>query len=189
MIVSLRGRVSANGRDHVVLDVNGVGYQVYTPDPRLAPLNSELSLHTVMVVRDDSFSLYGFPESKGSELFRNLMRVGGIGPRLALAILATMSADSLREAILGDRPELITRVPGVGRKTAEKIVIELRDKLGEGPIVLAGAAFSGSDSEAMDVLTALGYSLVEAQTALQALPADAPDTVEERVRLALQSFA
>ena len=126
-------------------------------------------MHTVLIVRDDGLSLYGFPESIGSELFRNLLRVGGIGPRLALAILATMRTDSLRQAIQGERADLITRVPGVGRKTAEKIVLELRDKLGDRTGILPGAALSESDSEVMDALTALGYSLVEAQTALQSL--------------------
>ena len=188
MIVSLRGTVIACGRDHVVIEVNGIGYQVFTPDPHLVPLNSQAFLHTVLIVRDDGLSLYGFPDSIGSELFRNLLRVGGIGPRLALAILATMRTDSLRQAIQGERADLITRVPGVGRKTAEKIVLELRDKLGDRTGILPGAALSESDSEVMDALTALGYSLVEAQTALQSLPVDAPEAIEERVRLALQSF-
>ena len=120
MIVSLRGRVIGSGRDHVVLEVNGIGYQVFTPDPHLMSLNSEVYLHTVMIVRDEVFSLYGFADSIASELFRNLLRVGGIGPRLALAILATMRTDSLRQAIQGERADLLTRVPGVGRKTAEK---------------------------------------------------------------------
>ena len=105
MIVSLRGRVIGSGRDHVVLEVNGIGYQVFTPDPHLMPLSSEVYLHTVMIVRDDGLSLYGFPDSIGSELFRNLLRVGGIGPRLALAILATMRTDSLRQAIQGERAD------------------------------------------------------------------------------------
>ena len=188
MIVSLRGRVIGSGRDHVVLEVNGIGYQVFTPDPHLMPLSSEVYLHTVMIVRDEVFSLYGFADSIASELFRNLLRVGGIGPRLALAILATMRTDSLRLAIQGERADLLTRVPGVGRKTAEKIVLELRDKLGDRTGILPGAALSESDSEVLDALTALGYSLVEAQTALQSLPADAPDAIEERVRLALQFF-
>lgn len=189
MIVSLRGRVSASGDDHVVIDVNGIGYQVFTPEPRLAAPGSEVSLHTVLVVRDEGFSLYGFPESAGCDLFRSLTRVSGIGPRLALAILTTMSPESLRQAVQGDRAELITRVPGVGRKSAEKIVLELRDKLGEALTALPAAGFADRDAEVMDALTALGYSVIEAQTALQSLPPDAPDEVGERLRLALQYFA
>lgn len=189
MIVRLRGQVIAREADHVVLEANGIGYQVYTPDPHLAALNDELSLHTVLVLRDDSLTLYGFAAAGESALFRHLMRVGGIGPRLALAALATMGADRLRQAVQGERADLITRVPGIGRKTAEKLVLELRDKLGDRPAMLPGALQSASDAEVLDALTALGYSLVEAQTALQSLPVDAPDTVEERVRLALQSFA
>ncbi|MCY4525178.1 MAG: Holliday junction branch migration protein RuvA [Anaerolineaceae bacterium] len=189
MIVSLRGRVSGFGKDFVVIDVNGVGYQVFTPEPQHQTQNSELFLHTVMVVRDDGFALYGFPDIAWCELFRNLMKVSGIGPRLALSILATMSPDSLRQAVLGERPELIRRVPGVGRKSAEKIVLELRDKLGDGLVDLPATSMSESDVEVMDALTTLGYSLVEAQAALQALPADSSDDVEVRLRLALQFFS
>lgn len=189
MIVSLRGVVSAVGEDFVVIDVNGIGYQVFTPEPQLQTLNGGLTLHTVMVVRDDGFALYGFPDSAWCELFRNLMKVSGIGPRLALSILSTMSPDSLRQAIVGERPELIRRVPGVGRKSADKIILELRDKLGDGLATLPSTSMSDSDVEVMDALTALGYSLVEAQAATQALPSDAPDDVEERLRLALQFFS
>ena len=188
MIVSLRGVVSSFGEDHVVLDVNGVGYQVFTPDPQHHTLHAELFLHTVMVARDDGFSLYGFSEFAWCELFRNLMKVSGIGPRLALSILSTMSPDSLRQAVLGERPELIRRVPGVGRKSAEKIVLELRDKLGDGLATLPSTSLTASDVEVMDALTALGYSLAEAQAAMQALPPDTPDDVEVRLRLALQFF-
>ena len=186
MIVSLRGRVIARGDDHLVLEVHGVGYQVFTPDPQLAMVNSDIFLHTVMIARDDGISLYGFAEGEGSELFRALLRVGGVGPRLALAILSTLGAERLRQAVQGERGDLITSAPGVGRKTAEKIVLELRDKLGDPVAAIPGVALSGSDAEVLDALTALGFSLVEAQTALQALPPDAPEAVEERVRLALQ---
>ncbi|MCY3946768.1 MAG: Holliday junction branch migration protein RuvA [Anaerolineaceae bacterium] len=188
MIVSLRGVVSSFGEDYVVLDVNGVGYQVFTPGPQHHALNVELFLHTVMVVRDDGSTLYGFSDNAWCELFRNLMKVSGIGPRLALSILSTMSPENLRQAVLGERPELIRRVPGVGRKTAEKIVVELRDKLGDGLATLPSTSLSASDVEVMDALTALGYSLAEAQAAMQALPPDSPDDVEVRLRLALQFF-
>lgn len=189
MIVSLRGRVSATGADFVVIDVNGVGYQVYTPEPQRQALNGELFVHTVMVVRDDVFALYGFPDVAWCELFRNLMKISGIGPRLALSILSTMNPEDLRQAVLGERPELIRRVPGVGRKSAEKIIVELRDKLGDGLAGLPSGGMSASDVEVMDALTALGYSLAEAQAATQALPPDAPDDVEGRLRLALQFFS
>ena len=189
MIVSLRGRVVANGQDHLVLEVNGIGYQVYTPDPHLPVLNSELMLHTVQILRDDGLSLYGFREGESCELFRSLMKTSGVGPRLALAILASMSPENLRRAVQSERYDLISRVPGVGRKTAEKVVLELRDKLGDGLSATPASLLSESDTEVMDALTALGYSLVEAQAALQSLPDDAPDVVEERLRHALQYFA
>ena len=189
MIVSLRGMASSIGEDYVVIDVNGVGYQVFTPEAQHQALNAELFLHTVMVVRDDAFTLYGFPDIAWCELFRNLMKVSGIGPRLALSILSTMSPESLRQAVVGERPELIRRVPGVGRKSAEKIVVELRDKLGDGLAALPSTSLSASDVEVMDALTALGYSLAEAQAAMQSLPPDSPDDVAVRLRLALQFFS
>jgi Holliday junction DNA helicase RuvA len=111
-----------------------------------------------------------------------------VGPKVALAILNTLSADNLRNAVVADRAEILTRVPGIGKKTAQKILFELKDKLAVGLDAIPAAGFDDIDSDVIDTLVALGYSIVEAQTAIQSLPPNAPEEVEERVRLALQYF-
>src|SRR5690606_11779936 len=146
-------------------------------------------LHTLLIVREDALSLYGFRTVSEREVFETLLKVNGVGPRLALAILSTISIDNLRSAVLSERAELLTRVPGIGKKTAQKIVFELKDKLAIGLDTVPIAELSDVNSEVMDALVALGYSIVEAQTAIQSLPKDAPDDIEERIRLTLQYFA
>src|SRR5690606_14758913 len=130
MIASLQGKVAATYSDHLILTVNGVGYKVFVPEP--ASFDEDVFLHTVLIVREDGFSLFGFRTNGEREIFETLLKVNGVGPRMALAILSTMSIDNLRNAVLSERAELLTRVPGIGKKTAQKIVFELKDKLGGG---------------------------------------------------------
>jgi Holliday junction DNA helicase RuvA len=187
MIASLQGRVAATYSDHLILTVNGVGYKVFVPEPSSFD-EQETFLHTVLIVREDAFSLFGFRTIGEREIFETLLKVNGVGPRMALAILSTMSIDNLRNAVLSERAELLTRVPGIGKKTAQKIVFELKDKLGVGLDALPVVPMNDVNTEVMDALVALGYSIIEAQTALQSLPKDAPDDVESRIVMALQYF-
>jgi Holliday junction DNA helicase RuvA len=190
MIASLEGRVAAVHADHLVLVVNRVGYRVYLPSSALRQnIDDELFLYTSLVVREDSMTLYGFLTAPEQDLFETLITVSGIGPKLAIAILGTLTPDHLRSAVVGEQPDVLVRVPGIGKKMAQKIVLELKDKLAAGMGDLPLVAFSDVNADVLDTLVALGYSIVEAQTAIQALPPDAPDSVEERVRLALQYFA
>lgn len=190
MIWSLEGKVQHVGEDELVVDVGGVGLRLAVPLARLESVphvGSSIFLHTHLVVREDALDLYGFGDADQRRLFQLLLTVGGVGPRLALVTLAHMSPDAVRRSIASDQPELLTRVPGIGRKTAEKIVFELKDEveaLGVEP-----EAPKGMDAEVLEVLTGLGYNLVEAQAAVQSLPDDAPEDIEERVRLALRYFA
>jgi Holliday junction DNA helicase RuvA len=190
MIATVRGRVLSVGDDEVVVDVGGVGLQIGVPLARLADLpkiGGTIQLFTRLIVREDSLTLYGFDAPETRELFDQLIEVSGVGPRLALATLAHLAPDVLRQAIAGDQPEALAKVPGIGRKTAEKIVFHLKDRMGgDGG---GGAALSGLDTEVLGVLANLGYSLVEAQAAIQSIPPDAPENIEERVRLALRYFA
>jgi len=117
-----------------------------------------------------------------------LLSISGVGPRVGLSIMSTLSMDNLRNAVVSDRPEILTRVPGIGKKTAQRILIELKDKIKVGLEAMPAGDFSDVNTDVIDTLVALGYSIVEAQTAVQSLPPDAPDDVEERVRLALQYF-
>lgn len=191
MIASVQGWVASSHSDHVIVVVNGIGYKVFVPEAAsFDDVNREIVfLHTVLIVREDALALYGFRTSSEQEVFEILLKVNGVGPRLALAILSTLSVDNLRNAVLSERAELLTRVPGIGKKTAQKIVFELKDKLAVGLDAAPVTIMSDVNTEVMDALVALGYSIVEAQTAIQSLPKDAPDNIEERIRLALQYFA
>lgn len=189
MIASLRGIVQHMGTGELVLEVGGVGLRLAVPASVLeaAPaIGQPLFLHTRLIVREEALSLYGFGSTEERELFDLLMQVNGIGPRLALAALSHLSPDGIRAAVAQDLPEVLSKVPGIGRKTAEKIIFHLKDRLAapSGP----GVEGLEADSDVLGVLTTLGYNLVEAQAAVQAIPAGSPPDVESRVRLALQYF-
>ncbi len=189
MIASIQGKIAATHNDHAIIVVGGVGLQVFMPYPTLQRIKSdEVFLYTTLIVREDSMTLYGFDSIPERQLFETLIKISGIGPRLGLAILSTLSIDNLRNAVLSERAEILTRVPGIGKKTAQKIVLELKDKLPGGLDAVPITVFEDVNSDVMETLIALGYSVIEAQTAIQSLPIDAPDNVEERVRLALQYF-
>jgi Holliday junction DNA helicase RuvA len=173
-----------------VLDVNGVGYLVAaTPAVlRRATAGAELTVETYLHVREDALQLYGFADAEERELFVHLLTVSGIGPKVALAVVSGSPASELRKAIaLGDHARF-QAIPGIGKKTAERIVLELKEKLGT--VVESGlSAVSDTPSHlvARDALVELGYSLVDAERALAEVDADLP--VEERVRLALRGAA
>lgn len=190
MIASIQGKVASTGRDHVVLVTGGIGYKIFAPYPTLERIDSsgETFLYTVLIVREDSMTLFGFATTVEREVFDILLGVNGVGPKLALAILSTLSIDNLRNAVISERSDVLTRVPGIGKKTAQKILIDLKDKLKIGLDAAPVDAFDDVNSDVLDALIVLGYSIVEAQTAIQALPMDAPKNVEDRVRLALQYF-
>jgi Holliday junction DNA helicase RuvA len=190
VIASVEGRVTARGQDALVLDVGGVGLRVLCPQPTLSAARSGevLRLHTHLVVREAELSLIGFATEEELQLFEKLIGVSGVGPKLALTLLSAMAPDALRLAIGQEQPDLLARVPGIGKKTAQKIVLELKDKIGAVEVTEGLAALTEADAAVIDALTALGYSIVEAQRAVQGLPKDVVD-VEERLRRALGSFS
>lgn len=189
MIASVQGQVAFKRDDYLIIAVNGIGYKVHVPlSLHGQAVGEEVYLHTTMVVREDSLSLYGFSTPAERSLFETLLTISGIGPRVAMSIMSTLSIDNLRNAVVSDRAEILTRVPGIGKKTAQKILLELKDKLSVGLDDVPIAEFDDVNTDVIDALVVLGYSIVEAQTAVQALPPDAPKDVEERVRLALQYF-
>jgi Holliday junction DNA helicase RuvA len=190
MIASIRGVVQRVGDDEIVLDVGGVGMLVGVPASVVAEatrIGKPMFLHTYMAVRDSAINLYGFNTPEERELFEVLLQVSGVGPRLALAVLSHLSPDVLRSAVVQDQPATFASVPGIGQKTAQKIIFHLKDRL-EVPYSQV-VAISEVDTEVLGVLTALGISLVEAQTALQSIPSESPEDVETRVKLALKYFA
>lgn len=190
MIATLRGEITQMEDGSVVLEVGGVGLRVLVP----APVRDRLKvgepafLHTHLVVREDSLTLYGFETTSDRELFNLLLGVDGVGPKVALSVLSTLNLETVQRAVFNEDSDLLSSVPGVGRKTAQKMVIHLHDRLKPTGGLERIAAMSDADSEVLAALTALGYSVVEAQTAVQSLPKDAPQDVEERLRLALQQF-
>jgi Holliday junction DNA helicase RuvA len=190
MIASIEGRLTAVSADHVVITAGGIGYKVFVPHGAVdAAVGSYILLHTAMVVREDALLLFGFPSTTERDLFEMLISIGGIGPKIGLAILSTLSIDHLRSAAATGQPEILARVPGIGKKTAEKIMLELKDKLKSADgLIAAGEAFEDINKDIIDALTALGYSVAEAQAAVSALPKDAPKTFDERLRLTLQYF-
>lgn len=191
MIASLNGRVQTISDDSAVIDIGGVGLQVFIPAPLLDNLRvGELTeLQTHLVVREDSLTLYGFGSAEARETFVLLLGVNGIGPRLALAILSSLEVDAIRRAVFHEQAEVFSQVPGVGKKTSQKILLHLQDRIPGEAGYTPVTRFDEADSDVLEALTALGYSVVEAQAALQSLPADAPQDIEERLRLALTYFS
>lgn len=191
MIASIRGRVIDRGDNEIVVLVGGIGLKIGVPSSLAANYNLEESvlLHTYLVVREDNLSLYGFETKEENDIFQQLLRVNGIGPRLALQIMSTLSVDQIVQAVVGDQPHIFNQVPGIGAKTAQKIVLLLHDRMKSVLDVWAMPASQDINSDIMDALVALGYSVVEAQIAIQSLPKDAPEDLEERIRLALQYFS
>jgi Holliday junction DNA helicase RuvA len=145
-------------------------------------------LFTHLVVREDALILYGFESQGDRELFNILLGVDGVGPKVALSVLSTMTLDAVQRAVFAEEPDVLSRVPGVGKKTAQKMALHLKDKLKPGDGFSRIAAMSDTDSEVLAALTALGYSVVEAQAAIQSIPKDSPDDTGERLRLALGYF-
>ncbi len=190
MIAWLEGRVLARGKDYLIINVGGIGLKAFAPAPLLAQarVGELLAVHTHLHVRENELNLFAFSSEEELATFELLLTVSGVGPRTALSALSAISVDALRLAIAQEQPALLSRIPGVGKRTAEKIVVELKDKLPAIEVPEGLAALTEADAEVIDALTALGYSVIEAQRAVQALPRDITD-VAERLRLALSRFA
>jgi holliday junction DNA helicase RuvA len=191
VIARLRGRCVANTPDGVVLDVGGVGYLVAaTPTAvRAATASDEVTVHTYLHVREDALQLYGFAEPSERELFVQLLSVNGVGPKVALAIVSGSPPAELRRAIALEDTARFQSIPGIGKKTAERIVLELREKLGAGVPEAAATSVAAAPAHlvARDALLELGWSVVEAERALAETDPDL--TPEERVRQALKKAA
>lgn len=191
MISILHGNVISQETDGIIVDVNGVGFHVLAPTPlrdKLQP-GENIYLYTRLIVREDAWILCGFETKEGREMFDLLHSVNGIGPRLAMSILSTLTPETIRRAVFNEQAEVFNRVPGIGSKTAQKIVLHLQDRLPTSAGLEPLSRISEVDTEVLAALTTLGYSLVEAQAALQYIPRDAPQEVETRLRIALQYFS
>ena len=185
MISRLRGKPVARTGDKLVLEVGGVGYAVaVTPTAsRLAERGGEVTLETYLHVREDALQLYGFAEPAERELFEHLLAVSGVGPKVALAIVSGSPPADLRRAIALEDTARFEAIPGIGKKTAQRVVLELKEKLGS----VAAAPRAQGHVGARDALVELGYSAIEAEQALADVDPDLP--VEEQVRRALREAA
>ena len=197
MIGRITGALIEKQPPQIVVDANGVGYEIDVPMSTfyvLPHLNEKVTLYTHHVVREDAHLLFGFATRAERETFRQLTKISGIGPKIALAILSGMNADELALAIAGEDVARLSKIPGIGKKTAERLVLELRGKLsfdGGGAPLAAGSALPVSPaserSDIINALLALGYNDREAAAAIKPLPADVG--VSEGIRLALKSLA
>jgi Holliday junction DNA helicase RuvA len=190
VIARLRGKPVTHDAEGLVLDVGGVGYRVHaTPSAiRKADGADETVVETHLHVREDALQLYGFADAAERELFTQLLTVNGVGPKVALAIVSGSSAAELRRAIALEDAARFQAIPGIGKKTAERIVLELKGKLGSDEVTpIAAAASTPAHVTARDALVELGYTVVEAEQALASVDPGLP--AEERVRLALRQAA
>lgn len=201
MIEYIKGTLAALEDDAVIIDNHGIGFRVYVAAPTfeyLPQTGSELFLYTYFQVKDDGFSLYGFLRKDDLQVFRLLIGVGGVGPKGALAVLSVLPPDELRFAVIADDAKAISKAPGIGNKTAQRIVLELKDKLKledafstEEPLAKNPALEleKGVRQEAVLALTALGYSASEATQVLSGIEITSDSDVEDILKLALRNMA
>ena len=192
MISSLQGKLEALAEDRVVINVGGIGFQVYTPTPILSTMGAVgevVKLYTHLHVREDNLSLYGFGLPEELWLFQTLIGVSGLGPRLALAMLSAMSAEQITMAIATGSTTLLITIPGIGKKVAERIILELKDKIGAGWIATPTTQFAQENTDVLAALTSLGYSPQEAAMAVTTMPPATKLNLEEKIKLALQYLA
>lgn len=190
MIVGVRGVLGDTGPDWVDITVGGITLQVFVPSSAIAAMGSAgttVSLRTLLRIREEQPILYGFPDGASAQLFTLLTGVTGVGPRLALALLSQLDSGSLQLAVASGDAAALEAAPGVGRRIANRIILELRGKLDDIEGV-PGATPTDGNAEVLEALSALGYSASEARAAIEAIPDASDKTVEERIRLALQQF-
>ena len=192
MIASLKGKLQAIGGDWAIVDVNGVGFKVFMPTSTLSTIGAkgeEVELHTHLYLREDIAALYGFTSPEELGLFQTLISVSRLGPKLALAMLSAMSAAKLAMTIATGNADLLAEIPGVGKKTASRLILELKEKIGAGWLAGPPSELTEENADVLAALTALGYSVREATPAIAAIPHDPALTLEEKIKLALGFFA
>jgi Holliday junction DNA helicase RuvA len=192
MIAAVEGILASKGNNSVIIKAGAVSFLISVPGSTLSRLGhtgNTVFLHTHLHVREDNIALYGFSSPQELSLFEQLITVSGIGPKVALALLTTLTAEQIVSAIMGSNADLLSQVPGIGKKTAGRIILDLKSKLEkgwEGEII---PAISQGDSDAVAALTGLGYSIREATQALSSIPQIDDMTLEEKVRQALQRLS
>jgi Holliday junction DNA helicase RuvA len=191
MIATLEGTLEYRGDDSIIINVGGIGFRVYVPSSTLSQLGAvkgRVSLYTHLRVREDNISLYGFASSEELTLFKSLISVTGIGTKLALALLSALNPEQLVMAITSGDIDLLSQTPGIGKKMASRLVVELRGKLEKDWREMA-LPLAPERVDVIAALTGLGYSVTEAAKAISRLPDSEELSLEEKVRMALQQMA
>lgn len=190
MIASIEGSISQIGSDFLVIKNHGVGFKVNVPKSVInaSEQYKDVALHTYLLVREDALTLFGFESASDRDFFVLLLGANGVGPKTALSIISILSMEMIRKAVASEQPDIFAHVPGVGKKTAQSILLHLQGKIATSDEDILGT-IKEVDTEVMDALTSLGYSVIEAQAAMQMIPRDAPANLETRIKLALQYFA
>ena len=191
MIASLQGKLESIGSDWAIINVSGIGFQVYMPTSTLSTLGAtgkEVRLYTHLHLREDNATLYGFASEEELALFQTLIGVSGLGPKLALSMLSAMNVERLTMAIATGSADLLTAIPGIGKKMANRLILELKEKIGAGWITTPAAQLAEENTEVLAALTSLGYSVAEATRAVASLPSPSELSLEEKIKLALQYF-
>jgi holliday junction DNA helicase RuvA len=191
MIASLRGTIEALHPDSAVINVGGVGFRVFMPVSTLLTLGGlgeEVRVQTHTHVREDAILLYGFASEEDLKLFEMLLNVSGFGPKVALGMLSALSVEQIVSAIAGGSEELLTSVPGIGKKLAGRLILELKDKISTGWTGTKVVPVGEGDGEVVGALLSLGYSAAEASRAVASLPRDKKLTLEDKIKYALGYF-
>ena len=191
MIASIHGTLETVSSDWAIVNVGGIGFQVYMPTSTLSTLGTvgeEVQLHTHFHLREDSATLYGFASADELGLFQTLIGVSGLGPKLALAMLSAMDVEKISMAIATGSVEMLTMTPGIGKRMADRLIVELKDKIGAGFITTPAAQLAQENTDVIAALTSLGYSVTEATRAVATLPPSSDLSLEEKITLALQYF-
>lgn len=191
MIASLYGKLESLSSDQAIINVGGIGFQVYMPTTTLSTLGApgdEVKLYTHLHLREDNVALYGFASADELWLFQTLLSVSGLGPRLALSMLSALSTEQITMAIATASADMLTMIPGIGKKVANRIILELKDKIGATWIATPATQIVQENTEVLTALTSLGYSAAEATKAVATLPATTDLSLEEKIKMALQYF-
>lgn len=192
MIAGLRGRLEHKGADHLLVDTGAVILRVLAPASTLEKFSEPgepVHIHTHLYVREDQLTLYGFSTLQELQFFQLALTVSGIGPRAALAMLSSAPVDVLQSAVVQENTEFLSRVPGIGRKTAARVVLELRGKIEALQVTETAAVATPEHGEVAEALRSMGYSAREVQEGLSALPKDQPVSVEQGLMMALRHLA
>ncbi len=191
MIASLQGILESFSEDWAIINVGGIGFKVFLPTSTLSSLGAiggRVKLYTHLHVREDNIALYGFSTDEELRLFEILMTVSGVGPKLGLAMLSAMDAGKLATALATGNVDLLMMVPGIGKKTSHRLILELKDKISAAWVTAPAMGMAEESTEVVAALTSLGYSAAEAARAVASLPPLTKLSLEEKIKLALQYF-